>query len=180
MGQGYVNLGNNQPVSAYAGTALANSNTLTDVSPVPQYTVAKGAFQPGMAIRCHGRLTFSATATPTLLLGIYWGGVAGTKICAIGATTTGNGTNWPIIVDALITCRASALPSSTTIGGSGSVDLGTSLTAVTRIPMDASAFATVSVDSTVAKDITLGAQWGAASASNTLTVQQWVVEFLNF
>ncbi len=43
-------------------------------------------------------------------------------------------------------------------------------------PMDDVAFAAVTIDTTAAKALTLGAQWGAASASNTLTVVQYVVE----
>ena len=60
--------------------------------------------------------------------------------------------------------------------GQGFVDIATSLTAVTRIPIPATALATVTIDTTTAKAITIGAQWGTASASNTLTVQGVLIE----
>lgn len=166
------------PVAVADGTALASSTTLTDVSMAPQTTIPANYLQPGSMLRVTARAKFSNTSTPTLLLGLYYGGVAGTKLCAIGATTTTTGaTNWPIQIEALINVRT--IGSSGTCYATGFVDLGTSLTAVTRIPMDASAVAAATIDTTTAKTLTLGAQWGTNNASNTLTVVQWAVESLN-
>lgn len=166
------------PVAVADGTAYNTSTSLTDVNPTPNTVIPANYLQPGSMLRVTARAKFSNTSTPTLLLGIYYGGVAGTKLCAIGATTTTTGaTNWPIQVEALINVRT--IGSSGTCYATGFVNLGTSLTAVTRIPMDASAVATATIDTTAAKALTLGAQWGTSSGSNTLTVVQWAVESLN-
>lgn len=176
--QGFVSLYNNLPAHAYSGTALASSNSLTDISPVPNITIAAGSLETGQVIRVTARMKFSTTGTPTFLAGIYYGGIAGNKLCAIGATATAStGTNWPIEVNALLVVNS--VGTSGSITASGFVDLGTSLTAATHIPMDASAIAAVTVDTTTAKILTLGAQWGTNSASNTVQCIQWVVEGLN-
>lgn len=176
--QGYSSLINNLPSAAYNGTALVSSNSLTDVSPAPNVTIAAGALMTGQVIRVTARVKFSTTGTPTVLFGLYWGGIAGVKVCAIGATTTAStASNFPVQVDGLITVNS--VGTSGTITGSGEVSLGTSLTAWTKIPMDASAIAPVTVDTTVSKILTLGAQWGTLNALNTLTVVQWAVEGLN-
>jgi hypothetical protein len=180
--QGFSALLNNLPSPAYAGTALANSTSLTDISPVPNVTIPANSLMTGQVIRVTARCKFSnVTAAPSLLLGIYYGGVAGVKLCAIGATaTTITAANWPIEVRALLTVQT--VGASGSIMPSGEVLLGTSLTAWTAIPMDASATAAVTVDTTTAKALTLGAQWSggsAPSASDTIQCLQWVVEGLN-
>lgn len=159
-----------------AGAALASSTTLTDVSVTPQITIPANFLNyVGATLRLTAFGNFSNTSTPTLLLGFYYGGVAGTAICATGATTTTvSATSWPYRLEATVTVRTTG--SSGTVMAQGFVDLATSLTAVSRIPMPATALATVSVDTTSAKAITAGAQWGTSSASNTLTNQQMLVE----
>lgn len=161
--------------SQIAGTAYASSVTLTDVSPPPQLTLPANYLQKGSVLRVTAAGTFSNTATPTLLLGVYYGGVAGTALAATGATTTTTGaTNWPFILEYEGIVRTTG--TSGTIMGSGRVYLATSLTAYSLIPIPSTAIATVTIDTTTAKAITLGAQWGTNSASNTLTVTKFLVE----
>lgn len=184
MGVGYESVLSPATVlNQAAGSPLSNSTTLTDISPAPQIVVPANAMFPGATMKITARCKFSnVTAAPSILLGFYWGGVAGTKICAIGATaTTLTAANWPIHVEGYVVCNS--IGSSGTVTGFGFVDLGTSLTAVTRIPMDAAAIAAVSVDTTTAKAITLGAQWSGGSSpssSDTITCVQYIVEALNF
>ena len=175
--QGWVNP-LNWPFATADGTAYNTSVTLTDVSPAPQLVIPANYLYPGAALRvmAHGR--FSNTGTPTLILGVYWGGVAGTKLAATGATTTTTGaTNWPWRLEATIICRA--VGSSGSLITTGRVNIASSLTSfATDIPIDAAATAAVTVDTTSAKALTIGAQWGTSSASNTLTVHQFIVEAL--
>lgn len=129
----------------------------------------------GATVRLTAFGTFSNTATPTLLLGFYYGGVAGVALCATGATTTTTGAaNWPFRMEATATVRT--IGATGTIIVQGFADLATSLTAVTRIPMPATALAVVTIDTTTAKAVTAGAQWGTNSSSNTLTCHQMIVE----
>lgn len=166
-----------RPGYAAAASAYASSSSLTDVSPTPQTTLPANLLVPGMRLRMTAFGTFSNTSTPTLLLGFYYGGIAGVALCAIGATTTTTGaTNWPFRLEATGVVRTEG--STGTIMVHGFVDLATSLTAVTRIPMPATALATVTIDTTAAKAVTVGAQWGTSSASNTLTCHEHLVEWV--
>lgn len=158
-----------------SGAALNTSTTLTDVSPTPQLTLPANFLQPGMVLRVKAFGTFSNTATPTLLLGVYYGGVAGTALAATSAVTTTTGaTNWQWTLEYF--ARVRTIGTAGTIMGAGAVDLGTSLTALTHRPIPETALATVAIDTTAAKTITLGAQWGTSSASNTLTCVHFDVD----
>lgn len=163
------------PQNTASGTALASSTTLTDVSPTPQIVIPATFLQPGMTIRVKAACTFSNTSTPTLLAGVYFGGVAGTALAATSAITTTTGaTNWQLVVEYYGKVRT--IGATGTIMGFGSVDLATSLTAVTHRPIPETALATVTIDTTASKAITLGAQWGTSSASNTLTCVHFDVD----
>jgi hypothetical protein len=158
-----------------SGTALASSTTLTDVSPAPNKLIPANFLLPGMRIKVRAACTFSNTSTPTLLTGVYYGGVAGTALAATSAITTTTGaTNWPINIWYEGTVRT--IGATGTIMGYGFIDLATSLTAFTHRPIPETALATVAIDTTTSKAITLGAQWGTNSASNTLTCVDFTVE----
>lgn len=164
-----------QPQFIASGSAYASSTTLTDVSPTPNITLPANFLQPGMLLRLRAFGTFSNTSTPTLLLGFYYGAVAGTALAATSAITTTTGaTNWPF--DLEYVGRVRTVGSSGTIMGKGWIDLATSLTAVTRRPIPETALATVTIDTTAAKALTLGAQWGTSSSSNTLTCVHFDVD----
>lgn len=168
----------NNPIPIADGSALANSTSLTDVSPAPQFAIPANSLQVGSVIRVSCDLEFSTTSTPTLLVGVYYGGAAGTALCDTGAVTTPSGASHAIcsLVGRLV-CRA--IGSSGTIMAIGQVQ---NLTAGGVSPMGsagATTPATVTVDTTSDKTLTVAAQWGTASASNTLTVHTYVVELLN-
>src|SRR5690242_13525190 len=79
-----------------AGTPLASSTTLTDISPAPQLVLPANYLYVGQRLRIRAYGIFSTTGTPTLLLGGYYGGVAGTLLAATAAITTGSGAaSWP-------------------------------------------------------------------------------------
>lgn len=157
-----------------SGAAYASSTTLTDVSPLPNKTIPANFLLPGMRIKVRAAVSFSTTATPTLLSGVYYGGVAGTALAATSAVTTGTATGWALTLWYEGTVRT--IGASGTIMGYGFVDLGTSLTAYSHRPIPETALATVTIDTTTAKAITLGAQWGTNSASNTLTCVDFAAE----
>lgn len=129
----------------------------------------------GSLVRFVAAGRFSTTATPTLLIGLYYGAVAGTAIMTTGAITTASGvTN--------LTWRFEGEFRVRTVGSSGTA-LGTarmhgvpSATAVNLAP--ASAPATATIDTTAAKALTIGAQWGTSSASNTITCHHFDLELV--
>lgn len=165
------------PLNVSAGTALANSVTLTDISPAPQIVVPANALDNGQILRLKAFGVLSTTVTPTILAGFYWGGVAGTALAASAAITTGSGvTNVPWELE--YEGRVRTTGTGGTIMGRGTFQLGTSVSAVTVNPIPATALATVTIDTTTAKVISVGAQWGTANASNTITCHHFGVELI--
>lgn len=167
----------NSPSPTADGAALATSTTLTDVSPAPQLTLPANYVYPGQVFHIRAKGRFSTTATPTLLLGIYWGGVAGVALASNTITTPSGVTNLGWRLEADLVVRS--------VGSSGSIltvgDMLWGLTSTTtgQAFIPGSAPAAVTVDTTAAKAVTIGAQWGASSASNTLTCHQFVIEAMN-
>ena len=159
------------PFHAADGTALASSTTLTDISPSPAIVIPANFLQVGTEIELETHCTFSTTGTPTLLVGFYHGGVAGSALAASSAVTTGTATAWPIVFR--YRGRVRSVGTSGSIYGQGVYYLGTSLTAFsTRAIPEVAASRTVTIDTTAAKSITVGAQWGTNNASNTITCNQ--------
>lgn len=164
----------NEPYVA-DGAAYASSTSATDVNPTPNLVIPANYLMPGSALLMIASGKFSTTSTPTLTVGSYWGGVAGTAICTSGAITTGSGvSNLSFFYQALLICRS--VGSSGSIFGSGTLTLGTSTSAAAAYAVPQSAPAVVgSLDTTAAKALTFGATWGTNSASNTLTVNNFSV-----
>lgn len=167
------------PLHTSNGTALANTVTLTDVSPSPNIVLPANLLEAGSEIEIRAMGEFSTTGTPTLLIGIYFGGVAGLALAASAAITTASGAaSFPWQLDYRGVVRT--IGSSGSINGQGRLYLGTTLVAasVNIIPTTA-AGRTVTVDTTSAKAVTVGAQWGTASASNTLTCNDISVKLVS-
>jgi hypothetical protein len=167
-----------------AGAALASSVILTDISPAPQLVLPANFLYVGQALRLTANGVFSTTATPTLLLGFYFGGVAGgtgsPALAINGAVATASGvTNVPWRLELTSTVRAVGSGTTGSIISQGFQYLGTTVAAWAVTPLPITAMAAVGVDTTKAQAITVGAQWGASSASNTITCHQFLVEALN-
>lgn len=156
------------------GAAYASATALTDVSPTPNLILPANYLYPGQCLKVVAAGKFSNTSTPTLLLGVYYGAVAGTAICTTGAVTTttaASNNSWRLEVDLVVR----TVGSSGTMEGTGTVQgiSGTGFASTQLLP--ATAPGTVSIDTTAAKALTLGAQWGTNSASNTLTCTMFKV-----
>lgn len=167
------------PLHIASGTPLATSTTLTDISPLPPIVLPAGILELGSIIRLRAAGQFSTTGTPTLLLGFYLGGVAGVALAATAATTTGSGAAaWPWMMQ--YQGRVRAVGTAGSIVGQGNLHMGSSLVALADVALPATAAArTVAIDTTAAKSITCGAQWGTSSASNTITCDEISVELLS-
>jgi hypothetical protein len=165
------------PLNVTAGAAYANLNTITDVSPAPQIVLPANLLDVGQVLRMKAFGVLSTTVTPTIILGFYYGAVAGTALAASAAITTGSGvTNVPWEIE--YEGRVRTTGTGGTIMGRGTMQLGTSVSAITFNPLPATALATVTIDTTTAKQVTVGATWSAASASNTLTCHHFGVELI--
>jgi len=157
------------PLHVADGASYNTSVTLTDVSRAPQKQLAAMQLEEGTEVELNASGLFSNTGTPTLLLGFYYGGVAGVALAASSAVTTTTGAaSWPWQL--YYRGRVRATGTSGSIYGQGVLQLGTALTAFTTRPIpETSAGRTVTIDTTIVKTLTVGAQWGTSSASNTLT-----------
>ena len=168
----------NSPVSGAgqgAGAAYASSSSATDVSPAPQFmSQTWGPSYAGQKFRFTAYATASNTSTPTLNLGIYYGGVGGSALCTSGTITTTTAMSswqWLIVVEAEVI----TIGSSGTIRSYGWVDIPTSATAITRQAMNGTG-QDVTVNTTVNSALTFGATWGSSSSSNTLTCKGFKIE----
>lgn len=163
-----------------AGASLNTSAALTDVSPAPQLILPANFLYAGQSLRLTAFGTYATSATtPTLILGFYYGGVAGIALAATAALTVANTAtiNWPWRLEATATVRS--VGTGGTVMTQGWCDVAATLTTVTHVPIPATALATVAIDTTAAKAITVGAQWGTSAAANILFCQQILVEALN-
>lgn len=155
------------------GTALATSTTLTKISPAPDYVLPSGLLIPGSVLRLTAAGRFSTTGTPTLLLGFYYGDVSGVALATTGALTTASGAaNLTWRFEALMVVRSiGAAGTAMTIGEAGGI---TGATTKNLAPASAPAVATI--NTTIANILSVGAQWGTSSASNSITCHQFLVE----
>lgn len=170
------------PFHTAAGLSFASFTTKQDVSPSPLPVV--GANQPRLGTKLWIKAVgeFSTTGTPNLTLGLYIGTVAGaitTDIALSSAITTGSGAAaWPW--DLEWSGTFTALGTSGTIIGAGTLQLGTSLTAVSTTPIPITqALRTVTWDTTIARAIGVSATYSVSSASNTVKTNSLTVALLN-
>lgn len=157
-----------EPLHIADGTALASSTTLTDISPggtTNAVTFAPNELVLGQRLEFYAFGRYSTTGTPTLLIGVYIGGVAGAALCATSALTTVSGvTNRSWRLEGHAQVRA--------VGSSGSVLGIAEVSNITTNGTDlapATAPTAATWDTTASKIFTVGAQWGTSSASNTVT-----------
>ena len=166
----------NYPQSGVLGASYNTSITLTDVTPTPQVSFLANSLTVGSCfkITAFGTMANGSTA-PTLLLGVYYGGVAGVSLAGIQPTAM-TATATPLLWRMEYVGIVRSVGTAGTIVGSGQILFGTSLTAATILPLPSVTLAPITIDTTVAKAITIGAQWGTSSASNILQVQGFILE----
>jgi hypothetical protein len=160
-----------------AGTALNTSTSLTDISPAPQLVLPAGYLYVGKRFRLRAYGIYSTSGTPTLLLGAYFGGVAGALLAATAANATASGAAsypWKLSLDLYVR----GVGASGSIWCNGQADVGSSLTAYTGYALPSSQTQPISVNTTTAQALTVGAQWGTSSASDTITCEDAYIEDL--
>jgi hypothetical protein len=170
------------PPLNYADGSAFTGLSLLDVSPgalltprqVPALVPELGTT---MRIKAHGQYT-STSATPTLTLGVYWGGVAGVALASAATlAASASGTAWPWLLEYEGEFRA--LGSSGSIQGIGVLYWPTSLTAWAEQPIPQTAAARlVTVNTGAAQPVTIGAVWSSATGSPSLTCNHLSVELL--
>jgi len=162
------------PLHVADGAPFASFTTFQDISPLPQLVIPAQMMDVGLDLFIEAFGEFSNTGTPTLSLGVWFNGAAGGAPASILAQssviTTASGVTgvpWHLMWRG----RLRATGSAGSFQGAGTLDLGSSLTAFnTSVPIPVTkALRTVTVDTTVARAVGVGAAWGTSSASNTIT-----------
>lgn len=170
-----------------SGTAVANTTTETIL--FPNVTIPANYMQDGRCLRIRAFGQYSTTATPTMIFGLRWGGVAGTLLCKTAACTTPSGVTaacWDL--DIFATVRSNGASGTIMANGlarvfaavAGTVASATGeglVTPMTNGGVVTPAVATVDLTADTALSLTL--TWSAASASNTATGLNYLVEALN-
>lgn len=134
-----------------------------------------GQLQPGTQIVVEAWGVASNTGTPTLALGVFYGAAGSVALANSAAkTTTTAMANWEWHL--WYSGRIISNGSTGSIIGSGYWRLPTSLTAWTEFRLPETAPASVTIDTTINKNIGIQATWGTSSASNSITLHDCRVE----
>ena len=172
-----------------AGSALNNSTTATCISPRGNTTPLpylppgffSAAYGANRKLRIVARGVVSNTSTPTLTLAAYFAttdtATPGTSVAASGAATTASGLSSAIwVFDATITCGA---PGPTpNLYAMGELDINPTAAAGATYGVGSTS-AVTALSTEAAYYIQIVATWGAASASNTITMYDTEVWGLN-
>jgi hypothetical protein len=164
-------------VAGAAGTAIASSVTETII--FPNITIPANYVKAERCLRVRACGQHSTTGTPTLIFRIRWGGVSGTLLWLSPTFTTGSGVTanlWEL--DVLLFCRASGATGTIMAAGPVKVNGATLPFQLACVGGIATPAATT-VDLTADTALSVTAQWGTNSASNTLTGHLEILEALN-
>lgn len=154
---------------------VANTTTETSLvgSPVGNVTIPASALYAGQTIRITAMGTIATTGTPTLRIKAKLGSNIIVDTAAQTLTAISGTNMWR--AEFLIT--PNTIGNSGTVIGQGSLDYHTAVTGIAGIASASTATVTVNTNNSQAIDLT--AQWGTASASNTITCTNLVCEVLN-
>ena len=167
------------PLHIISGAAFNTFTTYQSISPAPGIKIPANFLEPGTTLTLKARGHASNTATPTLLMGFFYGTAASVPFGQSGAiTTTTAMAAWPWSLD--YDARVRSVGTAGSMYGQGILRLPTSITAFTlsAIPIT-QALRTTAIDTTIEKVIGVGAAWSASSASNTITCEHFSVEVIS-
>jgi hypothetical protein len=127
----------------------------------------------GTTIRTEAWGTLSTTGSPTFVFGVYYGATALAVNVAQAVTTAAT---WPWHMRTITHVRSAAVPSAVVTITQGELWFGTSLTAITQIPVPGIALATVNIDNSAAAEWSVQATYSASSASNIVVLHALTIE----
>lgn len=177
-----------QPSGLGKGEVYKKSTTLTDVSPGGKekgpLTIPANYLEVGKIIRCSASGIFSTTSKPTLVLGIYWGGVTGVALCetiAITSVETAANISWLMEAQSTVLSLGTSgkIITQGQVVGVEAKSLTSTSAGTTLMPEETATGGEATINTVESKILTIGAKWGTESESNALTCYQFSVEFLN-
>jgi phosphoribosylcarboxyaminoimidazole (NCAIR) mutase len=124
--------------------------------------------ETGSAFRVEAYGTFSTTGTPTLVFGLYWGStVLGVNVAL---TTASGAATLPWHLETVTFARSTVVSTAVPMVTKGYLKYGTTVSAVTEIPIPGIALAAVNVDNSAAAELSVQATFGTSSASNIVVL----------
>lgn len=159
-------------ISQTSAVTLASSTTETTLL-ASAYTLQANYLTAGTTLRIKARGVIGNTATPTLRIRAKLGGATVYDTTAVTMSAITGSMDMDIVIDISI---RSVGGTGTAIGGGGLLYQTANNTAPLKI--SAPTASTTTIDTTANSSFDLTAQWGASSASNTLTVTTLTVEVL--
>jgi hypothetical protein len=168
------------PYALARGAAKNTFTSFADISPTPLPVSYANELKVGTKVEVEAWGEYSALTSATLALGVWYGAVTSAWQMAqftLGTTPTA----WPWHLNSWFTVT-NVSATAGTIDGMGIADIGSSLTAFNAgqaFPATAAARILNNLDTTAMKQWGVGAQWGASSASNTITCYGMAVKILN-
>lgn len=159
-----------------ASVTIVNSAAETTLigSGVGSVTLPANFITPGMTFKVRGFGLHTAAANPSVEVKIKFGT---TILLDTGIVTSGNSTNALLDIEAWITCRSSGAGGTVFAQGwyrehTGGASGGTS-TSFNMVNTSAT-----TVDTTAAQTINITWQWGTASASDSATLTNLIIELV--
>jgi hypothetical protein len=149
------------------------ANTVTETTligtGVGSVTLPAAFFNAGTTLKVRVFGTHSAVSAPNIQLRVKLGS---TTVLDTGAVASGNSTNALFSLEGYITCRTTG--ATGTVFSQGWYNERTAAGALTTFPMVNTTTSTIDTTGTLAVSVTL--QWGTASASDTATATNLIIE----
>lgn len=175
------------PFAQASGAAFNTFTTKKDVSPLPIPRILPGMVRAGSIIKIEAEGEYSSLTGASLTLGLYHGTHTGDTtaptitgdIALSSVITTGTTpAAWPWRME--WRGKVTKTGSAGSMIGHGNLELGTSLTAFSDVPIPiTAALRTVAIDTTTDRAIGVSGTWGASSASNQIITYSISVLILN-
>lgn len=180
------------PLAPFAPAIGPNHNTFTarrDVSPLPAPILPANSVRPGTILKLEAEGEWSATATPTLILGFILGvpttggAVTVTTVLAESAAQTLSAqTSWPWRME--YRCKFTNTGSTDgTVVGSGDLEIAlaaiNTYSVTAALPITLALRTVATINTTVANAIGVCATFSASNAANNVRVYSMTAMLLN-
>lgn len=169
--------------------ATAVANTAAETILVPDFVIPSYTFIQGSKIRATfmGRISNIVTAVPTMTIRARVGAttLSATAVFASGAlaANTSSNVNLTFRGEYTLTCRTNGSTGTIMCAGQLWLPNLTAGNAVGNVGypnfIPVTAPATQTMDTTIANILSLSGQWSAASASNSIQIQEYALESMN-
>lgn len=162
------------PIHILDGASFSTFTTFQTISPAPGIVLPANLLEPGSELWLEAEGEYTTTASVTFGLGFFYGTAATIPLAVGTALASGAAaTAWPWHAE--WKGRVRSVGTAGSIQGAGWWTIGTSLTtfsAAQALPVT-QALRTVAIDTTLAKEVGVGAVCGTSAAGNSIKVNRF-------